>query len=395
MWKLFWSCAAVFAAASALVLLASANSVFLFKHPQSPDTRIVVDSSTGAAIVMKAVDPASAAAPATHPRLELPQTEHDFGTMNALSEGKHEFVVRNVGEAPLALKVGSTSCKCTVAGLEREMIAPGEEASVVLRWTTGTQPLYSHYATIHTSDPARRTVDLVVRGGVLTLLGADVSEIVLPSLVSGEPAQVAVLLYSHVWDKFEVQEFECSLPGLTQTIGPVECAPGELEDAKCVRKLVLKVPGDLPVGDHSATVRLAAIGPEGARQQRLEIPIHATVQPPISVIGGQVDPHGNIDLGNLRQGRGQRVRLVVKVRDRRVSLAGAQVATFPQFLKARLTPRAEAESRGLYDLEIEVPADAPPGQYRANPRGEVRIETGDPRLGDLKLGVSFAVVPNG
>jgi hypothetical protein len=396
MWKMFSFCAAGFVGIAALVVWVSANSVFLYKHPQSPDTRIVVDSSTGAAIVMKPVQLAAADAPAAdpkHPKVELPEAEHDFGTMNTVTSGTHAFVVRNVGDAPLALQVGPTSCKCTVAGLDKNEIPPGEEAAVQLEWTTGRLPLYSHYATILTNDPARKSLDLTVHGNVRMLFETDVSEVVFPEMLPGEPATAEVLLTSQVWDRLTVEHLDCPLPGLKWEVAAVEPAATARKDAKCAQRLRLSLPEGLPAGELASTIRLALVGPDDTQKHSLEIPLYGTVQPRISLIGGDTDQHGNIELGSLPQGRGRKIRLLVKIRDRQASLDNLKVTTFPAFLQAKLNPRSEGQVRGLYDLVVEIPDDAPVGQYRGSPLGEVRIETGDPRLGSVKLGVAFAILP--
>lgn len=81
------------------------------------------------------------------------------------------------------------------------------------------------------------------------------------------------------------------------------------------------------------------------------------------------------------------------MRDRQASLDNLKVTTFPAFLQAKLSPRNEGHARGLYDLVIEIPENAPVGQYRGSPLGEVQINTGDPRLGSVKLSISFAILP--
>jgi hypothetical protein len=392
MWKSFWICAGAAAGLAMLLVWVSANSVFLYRHPRSPSTRIVVDSATGAAVVMKPVRTLAADAPA-HPKLELPEAEYDFGTMNTVTAGTHAFVVRNVGEGPLALKVGPTSCKCTVAGLDKNEIPPGQQATIQLDWTTGRLPLYSHYATIFTNDPSRKSFDLTVHGKVQMLFQTDVSEIVLPSLLPGEPATAELLLFSQVWDSLSVEKLDSPLPGLKWEVESVEPASAEMKDARCARRLRLSIPAGLPVGELASSVRLTLAGPGDAGEHTLDLPLYGTVQPRISLIGGDTDQHGNIELGSLPQGRGRRINLLVKVRDRQAGLDKLQISTFPDFLQASLRPRSEGQARGLYDLVIEIPQDAPVGQFRGSPLGEVRIDTGDPRLGSVKLGVTFAILP--
>jgi hypothetical protein len=51
------------------------------------------------------------------PHAEALETVHDFGSANPQFTGEHEFVIRNTGNAPLTLKRGPKSCKCTLSKL--------------------------------------------------------------------------------------------------------------------------------------------------------------------------------------------------------------------------------------------------------------------------------------
>jgi len=81
-----------------------------------------------------------------------------------------------------------------------------------------------------------------------------------------------------------------------------------------------------------------------------------------------------------------------KVQYVELSLDGAKVEVFPEFVTATLQPHP-GDKPGLYDLILEVPAGVPACQYHSNPLGRVRIDTGHPRIGQVELGVSFAVLP--
>ena len=69
--------------------------------------------------------------------------------------------------------------------------------------------------------------------------------------------------------------------------------------------------------------------------------------------------------------------------------------TEPSFLKASVEPHREADlaTPGLYDMVVEVPADAPVCQFMGNPQGSVRIVTAHPRVPEIKLNVLLSVTP--
>ncbi|EMI28199.1 DUF1573 domain-containing protein, partial [Rhodopirellula europaea] len=91
------------------------------------------------------------------PKVELPDgNEHDFGIMQPDEEGEHIFRVKNVGDAPLTLKIGASTCKCTVGTLENESLAPGEETEVKMAWTVKTnETTFGQSAELRTNDPTQ------------------------------------------------------------------------------------------------------------------------------------------------------------------------------------------------------------------------------------------------
>jgi hypothetical protein len=78
----------------------------------------------------------------------------------------HEFTLRNVGDAPLALEEVRTGCSCSVAAYDRT-IAPGGQGRVrltvdVYRQWAGRE--FRRTVWLTTNDPEAAQVSLVVRG---------------------------------------------------------------------------------------------------------------------------------------------------------------------------------------------------------------------------------------
>jgi hypothetical protein len=68
------------------------------------------------------------------------------------------------------------------------------------------------------------------------------------------------------------------------------------------------------------------------------------------------------------------------------------VETSPEFLEVRVSPyKSGSESLGLYRIDVEVPPDAPMGNFLSE-AGEVRILTDHPKLPVLEFEVAFAVI---
>ena len=57
---------------------------------------------------------------------------YNFGSMEPYTRRQHKFTVRNEGDAPLTLREGHSSCKCTIGEVGDESIPPGGESTILL-----------------------------------------------------------------------------------------------------------------------------------------------------------------------------------------------------------------------------------------------------------------------
>jgi hypothetical protein len=121
------------------------------------------------------------------------------------------------------------------------------------------------------------------------------------------------------------------------------------------------------------------------------VDVVGTVLSRISIHGAKIDSQKVLRFGMLRKGEGARERLIMKVRDDHRQLAIRQVETRPDFLQVHVAPYSrEAEQLGLYTIDVEVPGNAPMGNFLVE-KGAVRIQTDHPAVPVLELEVAFAV----
>ncbi len=138
------------------------------------------------------------------------------------TSAKHVFVIRNAGNAPLAITAADTSCKCTLSETSADLIAPDSTAEVTLTWNTGSErEFYRQYAIIRTNDPQRREIELAVRGQIRTQLGFSTEELTAPAMSPGSRAEAETILFSQTLDDMEVTEVQCELPGFEYRLEPV------------------------------------------------------------------------------------------------------------------------------------------------------------------------------
>ncbi|ADB16015.1 protein of unknown function DUF1573 [Pirellula staleyi DSM 6068] len=386
--------ATILLALATLIVYASSQSTFLYKHRDSPELRVVIGEN-GAAIVEAAT--VEGRKKTKLPEAIAPSKEYDFGVMDPLTDGFHEFVIRNDGDAPLKLDVGSTTCKCTVGGLSDREIPPGGEGKVKLEWNTGRYNLfYSHYAEIKTNDPFRKSIDFNVKGKVRQELNANVPEIIVPKMQPGTETTASVLLYSQLYDNFTLSNLKSNLPGLAWKIEPATIDDLPDYDAKMVQKLVVTLPPDLPQGNFSDTLYMqVSPGTPGAQPIDFQLELKGQVGLRLTMYGAAVsslDGEGQIDLGKTKQGKAKATKVLVKIRDDEPTLTAPKITLIPDFLQAELKPHeSDDQVAGLYDLVITIPEDAPACQMLGNPYGTIRIATGHPRIGEVSLNLLMVV----
>ena len=91
----------------------------------------------------KAIPPATDQNQAV-PKIEIMPTFFDFGQLNFGAIAEKIFVVKNVGNQILEIKRITTSCSCTSAKINREILNPGEETELQVRYDTAAMGSGSH-----------------------------------------------------------------------------------------------------------------------------------------------------------------------------------------------------------------------------------------------------------
>jgi hypothetical protein len=99
------------------------------------------------------------------PKIEFKNTEHDFGTIEQNGDGTTEFVFTNTGDAPLILSNVRSSCGCTVPKWPRDPVAPGDSASIDVKYDTRRIGSFSKTITVY-SNATETPIILKIKGTV-------------------------------------------------------------------------------------------------------------------------------------------------------------------------------------------------------------------------------------
>jgi hypothetical protein len=334
---------------------------------------------------------------AARPIVRVDSTTHDFGRLDPLTLHEHVFVIRNAGDAPLELTEGPTTCKCTLARLGQDVVPPGGKVNVLMQWNTGRDTEYSHNATIYTNDPLQPSVRLTIKGTVMVRFRCEPEQLVFSRVNPGETPTASAMVYSQMWDDFEIDPIVPTLDGLRVTVSDAEASQKELVGARSARRITVQLPGDLPEGYFTSSLSLRGrpVGGTDLQGDDCTLGVEGKVIRRLAIYGDEIDVDGQIEMGRVRQGKGGEVRLLMKLRDPERNLPVTKIEATPDFVQVRVEPYQTEASRdfGLYYLHLQVPADAPLYRLPPNQTGRIRIEFDHPRVKELDLPLDLIVIP--
>jgi len=336
--------------------------------------------------------------PNTYAKVEVDEPEYDFGSMDSQSKGKHKFVFRNVGTAPLRLRKGQTTCKCTLSEVGDNRIAPGESGIVTLEWS-GKELVgpYSQVANIHTNDPERSVVELRIVGEMTAKARAVPSELVMAEVAAGRPASADVLIYGYQSKPLDVKDkwldvpehFDLELTPLTDDEVKKE------KYATCGYRLTVNLKPGLPLGPFRRTITLST-NVEGLKE--IGVSVKGTVASEVTISGpGWNSEYSYLAIGSLRSGQGATKPLFLTLDGIAPDEATVEVAKLdPEFLEVRLgEKRGTASGRvTVIPITIEIPKDSPGCNYFGPKRddlGHIQLKTNHATAKELDIYVRFLV----
>ncbi len=324
-----------------------------------------------------------------HPAVEVDETEYDFGSMDSNATGTHDFVFRNVGQAPLKLEAGRTTCKCTLSDIGDGVIPPGGSGTVSLEWR-GKDRVgpYTQEATIITNDPQKLTVDLKIDGVMTAKARVVPDSLVFSSVAAGQPAQAAVRILGNE-DGLEITGYEVDDPqNLEVSFSPLSDEEVKEEEyANSGQRMEVTLKPGLPPGPFQRKIRVKT---DIKGFEEIVIPVKGTISSEISIFGpGWNSASRILRFGTIERDKAAR-KLFVKVGGLHPDEVQFEVAEIqPEFVIVRL---GEKVSPAVTPIEIEIPKGSPPGNYLGPKRhGRVRLKTNHAIVTELDINLEFLI----
>ncbi len=315
-------------------------------------------------------------------------TQFEFGTMLHGESMSHTFVFRNVGDGPLNLDMGASTCKCTVGELKSSVLQPGEETDVTLTWNAiSISADFGQSATIHTSAPDSPEVQLIVRGHIADSFVIEPRELSLGDLSVSEPISKTFHVFNYLKQSKELKDFawsdEKSKDKVKITSRPVdidvEKFPQHKNALSAYEVQVTFDPG-LSLGQVNARITFGTDLDE--KVGTLELPVAGRVSGDIVLVGGpSFDSKLNVlRIGTVKSSEGASVSISMAVQGSGRDDVRPEIVSIKPEKSLNVTigePKMVGE-RKYFPLHFEVPKGAPETYYAGgSPKdfGKVIVKT--------------------
>ncbi len=331
-------------------------------------------------------------------------TTYDFGEMQRGSEQSHTFVVSNEGNAPLSVRVGGTSCKCTIGDVEQRPIAPGESVPVKLTWTAKSLPgPFRQTATLMTTDPRQPQVELSVEGTVTDVAGLEPQMWYFGRMRAGQPQTASVTIMAYQQPEIVVTTAEVTRPEAAEwfDVKIVPLDKSELPDpvAKAGVRVDVIAKRGLPLGEINEWVRVETnLPPDSGREVwTREIGIAGRVEGDLSIRGTQWSEQlGAVNMGWIDGADGGEAKLFISSKGIHASEVAFEVVSVePSVVEVELgEPKQIRQGVTHTDLFVRIPAGTATMNHLGSDQGEaatVRLKTNHPVTPEMSFGVRFGV----
>lgn len=413
--KKFWIC--LFLATVAGTATAWAINFQRYGHRVARFGPFTMDSDVEAVLAARLAENPDGLA-----RVELlGEPTHDFGMMSPDTEGEHVFVIKNVGEEDLTLRLGATTCKCTLGELDSDRLKPGEQTEIKLSWKVrGGEPDFEQSAQVITNDPKNVVINLAIIGKIIQDVEVVPETWTFGEVATGEEFEVTGTIYNYLPTDIRPTEMRFSSEELTELsefevepFVPTSETDGIRSAARQGFRVTIKVKPGMRQGAVSQSFlfgfeRLDEDGkvlpPEGENAKATEYIVASTkgqIVGPLGMISnsklqGSIGGGYVYDFGRLEEGDSlvANTFVVFKGSERDKTKLSIGEITPEGVIRATL---GEPKGRGsvlLYPLRLELVRGDEPVERLGSDKddyGSVWIESDNPKVTRMRVALRFAI----
>lgn len=345
------------------------------------------------------------------PRVEVPETQFAFGTVGVGAQGSHPFIIRNVGDAPLELTKGATSCSCTVGDFEEseggsndvKIVRPGESTKLRVQWRgKGDGGPFRQQASVLTNDPSRPQIAFVVEGTVVPTFKAKPSAITLPKMSTSAREQASITIFTFGKEQPTIESVSASDEKTAEfySLNSAPLSPDELTaeaGATGGFRITADIRPGLPIGPLRQTIKAVFRMPE---EVVAEIPVEGSVTGDLALAGAAWDSSREVlMLGTVSSRTGSQTNLFLTVKGpHRTEVKPVVREVIPDAIQVVVGEGKPVGSGSVIriPLTIGIPPASKPANHNCSaqaPAGKIVLDTGHPESPTLAIPVCVTIAP--
>ena len=170
------------------------------------------------------------------PKLVVDQAVYDFGSVPQGEKVLHNFVLSNIGDAPLNIDKVRSSCGCTAALLSAGNLLPGEKGELKASFDSDRfRGQVSKTIYLYSNDPVSPVAQLKIKGEVLELFSLTPRQVNFGVVEPDQPVESKVSLTNRTGETLLIDKVATTTPELTAR-SEAELPAGETRDLVVVLK---------------------------------------------------------------------------------------------------------------------------------------------------------------
>jgi hypothetical protein len=331
------------------------------------------------------------------PKIEVDNATFDFGTMEVNTKTEHTFVIKNVGEAPLNFVNGGSTCQCTISDLSQDevgVLKPGETKNVTLTIAPFAETdTFEKYAIIRSNDPKSEETRLIVKGIVTAKYGVFPKEVWnVGNIVEGKGASFSGVIFSQVYDKFELEKLESNNPQMTVTKEPLQEADLTELKAKAGYQVNVQIEPNIVVGEFKARVIY-----------KLDVDESEHVIDVTAYRAGQLKMRGEgwyaleklVEFGTFKASAGKEITLTTFV-DKTPTFTGpfemTKVESDPSYIDFKIEPFEAGGSENVlaYKVTFKIPPESTTDVRSSYNPAFLTVKTNHPEMPEIRFKIRFS-----
>ncbi|HCK42676.1 MAG TPA: hypothetical protein DHW22_13705 [Planctomycetaceae bacterium] len=341
------------------------------------------------------------------PHAKIPETLFDFDRIERGTSMRHDFVIHNSGNAPLAITFESNTCKCTGVEMAGSRVEKGqsirvpenEKTNITLEWAAKTEAgPFRHGARFSTNDPRNSSIELEVNGQVVESTSMWPAELLFGTVQAGKEKKTYLYVMSFLNQKVAVSDFKITPSELLERmeiqISPAEKSELPAKEATNGLKVVATYRSQTDIGPFRGWLEMTT-NIQGA--EKLLVPLLGNVKGDISVYGtGWNATKGLLRMGNIVGSQGKKVRLNLVIRGKQAEKPQMElVLVDPPELKVSLgDPLEISDDLHHVPVLVEIPAQTRPLVRMGEPVSSdaiVVFKSNHSQAQEIRMRVHFAV----